>query len=122
MNSEKVKEELEKIYFDILEIDIKRGETLLKVCKISEQQNNCVPSHKVEVINYMNEMENKYGFFNLLYNTVNNLRSNTNHANVLDKCYNLEKQIWVLKQVKDAKEDSDDLNKIFNALKEGIHE
>ena len=113
---ELAKEVLSKIISKNLEDDIDYGKKLLAICN-----NKLKPCPiKESAINYMSNMELKYGIFNRLYNIVNG-HTGSNGTSIAPRCNFLETQIWIIEKVKEVKkykDDVDKVNKLIELLKE----
>ncbi len=113
---ELAKETLSKIISKNLDTDINYGKELLTMCN-----NKLKPCPMKEVaINYMSNMEMKYGIFNKLYNIVNG-HTGSSGTSPAPSCNFLETQIWIIekvKEVKNYKDDVDKANKLTELLKE----
>lgn len=113
------KETISKIISKELDDDINYGKELLDICK--RKLNPC-PIRDSAII-YMDNMRLKYGAFNVLYNSINGNKVSNGTSNV-SSCYFLEKQIWVIEQVKKVKDladgidDIDKIKKLVELLKE----
>lgn len=111
-----IKEILSKMQNNKLEYDIEEGKTLIDMCKFYNNTAIYYPQIlKKNIIDYYNKIENDYKLFIKLYVSVNNIQQpskcNTINYN------NVPVYVFILKNIKSAKEFVDKYEKLCRLLK-----
>lgn len=129
MNKEQekvLKESIGKLIDNNLENDINTGETLLNACIIYDNLsklnyvNNCNKKHKTLVLNYIQDIINRYSIILGIFNIINGYIG-TGNSEI--ECSSIGNYVEFLKRLKSAKKYKDNVEKVIKIFKgEDINE